>query len=346
MFLNIKISKASPERALRYATDKNLLSTVKARNLITEKDPAQEMRETAMRYGKWKTSKERKTVSLVISPNPVDNPTEAQVMEVTEAVLDHFFSNVQGIIVLHRDKGKDSQKANPVLHSHFYGSVIDPTTGKNIHLSDSDLRKIRAWADEWANRRYNWKPFRRGTRKAGKTYKKSLMKRMTNRGKTGWLDKLRTDVNEAFTSASSFNAFCAKLRDKGITIYKEEETNALKFELLMKGKRYQVNAKTLGDNIDWDKLQQNSINGNRRNENAGFKRTREKTETQTHMGKTGTSGYSPVFTGAGENSGQGYIGKYRIDYSCIFCTKDKDICKKCSEYYHREGDFSHGARSR
>ena len=229
MFLNIKISKATPEKALKYATGKNILETTKTPNLISDKSPAQEMRDTAARFGKWQSAKDRKTFSLVISPAPKDNPTREQVMEITEAVLDHFFPTIQGIIVLHKDKGRDSEKTNPVLHSHFYGSIIDPTTGKNIHLSDTDVRRIRAWADEYAKRRFNWKPFTRGTQNRTRTYKRALRNELSGSGRNCWFDSVRNVINEAYEKSASFGEFCSRLGEKGISVLQESNTKDLKF---------------------------------------------------------------------------------------------------------------------
>lgn len=332
MFLNIKISKATPERALKYASDKNILETTKTRNLITSKSPAEEMRDTARRFGKWQSNKDRKTFSLVISPSPKDTPTKEQVMEITEAVLDHFFPTIQGLIILHKDKGKDSKKTSPVLHSHFYGSIIDPTTGKNIHLSDTDIRHIRAWADEYAEREYNWKPFNRGTQNKAKAYNKSLMEKINSKGKTGWLDKLKSNVNDAYIKSESFKDFCSLLNERGITVLQEEETHDIKFEIHEKGRTYQVNAETIGDKFCWNRLQQKY--DNRRNTYAGSERNTCQNKAQLGAGNTRT----------GESSRTGYVGKYKVNFGCIFCTKDKDICKRCTEYKYREREV-HGSRS-
>lgn len=82
MVLNIKLSKAFPERAIRYAVGKNLLDKPIRQNLFDDKDPIKEMKETAYKFGKWSTRGERKTFSMIISPNPKDNPTQEQVLEV------------------------------------------------------------------------------------------------------------------------------------------------------------------------------------------------------------------------------------------------------------------------
>ena len=343
MFLNVKISKATPERALQYAINKNVLEYTKKRNLFTDKSPAQEMRETAARYGKWQNQKDRKTFSLVVSPNPQDNPSQEQLLEMTEAILDHFFPSIQGIIVLHFDKGKDAEKSNPVLHAHFYGSIVDPATGKNIHLSDSDIRQIRKWADAYASCRFGWKPFKRTTNKS-RSYKREMKQRIQNRGQSGWIDTLALAVNEAYEKAKSFDEFCSILSNKGIAILQEEQTHALKFEITVKGKRYQVNSKTLGAHLTWDKLQEKFIETNRRN-NDEYTRPKRTTETQEKLGKNYAGSANCRSSGAGQDCGTGHSIQRKINYACILCTRDKDICKRCSEYKRKGEIIGHGFRS-
>ncbi len=335
MFLNIKTSKAYPERALKYAIDKTLI-TVEKRNLITSKDPAVEMRETASRFGKWTTAKERKTFSIVISPNPKDNPTEEQVLEVTNAVLDHYFESIQGIIVLHKDQGKDSSKTNPILHAHFYGSIIDPLTGKNIHLSDTDVRQIRAWADRYAESRFGWKPFAREQRNASKRYKRFLMEKINKRGKTGWMEELRKAVEESLSMSNSLADFYSRLNKRGIEVLQDKDTKELCFEIRVRDRKYQVNAMTLGPQLSWKSLKDRLINTNRRINNGRPEIFTEKTQ----LGKSGTGATG----GTGSRSGQGHVSQHKTNYACIICTKDKPICRKCTEYHPRERD-SHGSRS-
>lgn len=335
MFLNIKTSKAYPERALKYAIDKTLI-TVEKRNLITNKDPAVEMRETASRFGKWTTSKERKTFSIVISPNPNDNPTDAQVLEVINAVMDHYFESIQGIVVLHKDQGKDSAKTNPILHAHFYGSIIDPLTGKNIHLSDTDVRQIRAWADRYAENRFGWKPFVKGQRNASKCYKRFLMEKINKRGKSGWMNELKKAVEDSLSMSSSLSEFYSQLNKRGIEVLQDKDSKELCFEIQVQGKQYQVNATTLDSQYLWKSLNDRLINTNRRINNGRPEIFTEKTQ----LGKSGTG----ITAGSGARSGQGHVSQHKTNYACIFCTKDKTICRKCTEYHPRERD-GHGSRS-
>ena len=55
MVLNIRLSKALPTRAIDYAVAKNLLKEPIKRNLFSDKNPTDEMKETASKFGKWKT---------------------------------------------------------------------------------------------------------------------------------------------------------------------------------------------------------------------------------------------------------------------------------------------------
>ena len=157
MLIKVKMSKATPDRASAYAINKNIMDDVLKYNLFSD-DPLKEMKKLADRFGKWKTRKERKTLSIVFSPNPSDHPTEKQLVDVVNAVIDRFFSSLQGISVIHKDKEgtPDAEKKNPIMHAHFYASIIDPLTGKNVHLSNIDILEIRRWADNYAHEKYGW----------------------------------------------------------------------------------------------------------------------------------------------------------------------------------------------
>ena len=345
MFVNIKISKALPAKAFKYAIGKNVLEQTEKRNLLTNKSPEREMRETAQRFGKWTTDKERKTFSLVISPNPADNPSQEQLMEVTNAVLDHYFANIQGIIVLHKDRGKDAYKTKPILHAHFYGSVIDPISGHNIHLSDSDVRRIRAWADAYAQEHFGWKQFERGNRNAGRTFRKSLMNEINNRGRWSWMNELRNIITDVYLKAISFSDFQMKLYEKGIKIKQNEmNSNELQFVLTVGNKIHKVNATTLDERFSASKLRDKFLETDNKTDDRN-KRTYETEINKTKM--VGNISGSAKTNGTGESCGQRHVSKPRINFECILCTQDKSICRECTEYHpERGGDSSHGSRTR
>ncbi len=341
MFLNIKISKATPEKALKYASGKNLLEHVEKRNLLTD-NPAKEMRATAVRYGKWTADKERKTFSLIISPNPTDNPTREQLMEVTKAVLDKYFETIQGIIVLHKDKGKDSTKSKPVLHAHFYGSVIDPMTGKNVHLSDSDVRKIRAWADKYAETKFGWKSFSRGQDGASRKYKNILMNKINREGKISWMSKLKEIVESSYSSAVSFNDFRERLDRQGIEMTENRnKPDEVQFVFSVDSKQIRVNGTSIDAKFSISNLAEKFTDYRRTTDD----RQQRADKTQIKVGGS-TSLKTATPTGAGSRGGEGYIGKQTIDYGCILCTQDKPICRKCKHFRKEKGDDSHGSRSR
>ena len=346
MVLNIKLSKALPARAIQYAIDKNMMDKPIRRNLFGDKDPVKEMKETALKFGKWNTREERKTFSMIISPNPKDNPTEEQVIEISEVVLDKFFPTIQGFLVLHKDRGKDSRKSNPILHSHFYGSIIDPITGKNIHLSNKDIKEIREWADSYANEHFGWSLFERGNRGRNK-YRNSMMQEMVKLGHGSWMRNLTESVEDAYNRALSFSDFERRLQHRGVVMEKDAGSGQYRFCITTNGKNIKVNATTISKQLDIKSLsmkftdfEKEKIDGSK-----GFKSWNKeeiKVGAGTHQGRYGSN------TGSGACGGAGSVGSNvrKINYGCIICTRDKEICYRCTEFKKGKGGYSHGSRTR
>lgn len=346
MVLNIKISKALPTRAIDYAVAKNLLKEPIKRNLFSDKNPTDEMKETASKFGKWKTHEERKSFSLIISPNPKDNPTEEQVLEVSEAILDRYFPTIQGFLVLHKDKGRDAKKTKPVLHSHFYGSIIDPITGKNIHLSNRDIKEIREWADSYANEHFGWSLFERGNRGRNK-YGKLMMQKMIQSGRGSWMRSLVENVEEAYNGALSFSDFERRLQHRGVTMEKDAGSGQYRFCITTNGKNIKVNATTISKQLDIKSLS-NKFTDFVKEEPNGSKGFKSWNQEEIKMGSGVNQRRVDPTAGSGSCSGPGPVGSNvrKINYGCIICTRDKDICYKCTEFKKGRGGYSHGSRVR
>lgn len=346
MVLNIRLSKALPTRAIDYAVAKNLLEKPTKRNLFSDKKAIDEMKETAFKFGKWNTREERKTFSMIISPNPKDNPTEAQVIEVSEAILDKFFPTIQGLLVLHKDKGKDANKSKPVLHSHFYGSIIDPITGKNIHLSNKDINEIRAWADNFAHDHFGWTLFESGKRSRS-GYRKKMMREMVKSGHGSWMRNLTENVEDAYNGALSFSDFERRLRTHGISMENINGGGQMRLCVNVGGKDIKVNATTISKSLDWKALSMKFIELDKEN-NYGSKRVKQGNTKEIEMGTRSNQGRDGSSTGSGACAGQGSVGSNgrKINYGCIICTRDKEICHRCTEYKKGRGDYSHGCRTR
>lgn len=345
MVLNIKLSKALPERAIQYAVGKNLLDKPIRQNLFSDKDPIKEMKETASKFGKWSTRGERKTFSMIISPNPKDNPSEDQVLEISQAVLDKYFPTIQGILVLHKDKGTDSRKANPVLHAHFYGSIIDPVTGRNIHLSNKDMKAIRAWADSYAHEHFGWSSFvQMGHSRNG--YRKKMMQEMVKSGHGSWMRNLVESVEEAYNGALSFSDFERRLQHRGVTMEKDAGSGQYRFCITTNGKNIKVNATTISKQLDIKSLS-NKFTDFVKEEPNGSKgqQSWNKEEVKVDTGSDKRGGSNRFGNGAGGTE-SGSISKQKNKYECIFCTRDKAICRKCSEYKRERGEHSYGSRTR
>ena len=346
MVLNIKISKALPTRAIDYAVAKNLLKEPIKRNLFSDKNPTDEMKETASKFGKWKTHEERKSFSLIISPNPKDNPTEEQLLEVSEAILDRYFPTIQGFLVLHKDKGRDAHKTKPILHSHFYGSVIDPLTGKNIHLSNRDVKEIREWADSYANEHFGWTLFESGKRSRS-GYRKKMMQEMVLSDCSSWMRNLTENVEDAYNGALSFSDFKRRLHNQGVSVENPDDGGQLRLCVNVGGKDIKVNATTISKSLDWKALSMKFIELGKEN-NYGSKGIKQRNTKEIEMGTRSDQGRAGSSTGSGACAGQGSgSGNGRkINYGCILCTRDKEICYRCTEYKKGRGDYSHGCRTR
>lgn len=347
MLLKVKISKAFPSKSLDYGTSKNILEREIKRNLFSsELTPAEEMIRTAQHFGKWKSPEDRKTFSIVISPDPKDNPTEEQLVDVVNAVLDMFFSTNQGVIVLHKDKAgtADADKYKPVLHAHFFGSIIDPTTGKNIHLSQKDLNNIRRWAEDYAEKKYGWTPLKKSKDlRRSREYKMEVLRALQQRGSYSWRLKMAEIIEQQYAEASSFNDFLLRLKNNGINIYiagKSKKTGEVinlsepKFSFKYRSKTLVVKATSISNRLTLEQLKIRfpELGGPENGKN--IRRPERESRENEQLGKRS---YSDTAS-AGENSGQRQNGQNgRIDYDCLFCSHDKLICKDCCRDEKRKG---------
>ena len=339
MLIKVKMSKATPDRASAYAVCKNIMDEAIKYNLFSN-NPLKEMRKLADRFGKWKTRKERKTLSIVFSPNPLDHPTEEQLVDVVNAVVDRFFSSLQGIAVIHKDKKGtlDAEKMNPIMHAHFYASIIDPLTGKNVHLSNGDILEIRRWADTYAYEKYGWKPFSKTNGMSKDKRSKEMLGRIENSGKASWYLDLVDKVENAYFDAVSFNDFKNRLSDQGVQMSVRD--GVIRFDTTIGGRDYSVRGDRISSLLSDKGLMQKFTDYAERRKDNGRQRFKGKEEPK-RMGEANSASSG---AGTGTRGGAGYVRKH--DFQCIICTRDKSICKECTEFYKGRGDSSHGTRTR
>ena len=339
MLIKVKMSKATPDRASAYAINKNIMDDVLKYNLFSD-DSLKEMKKLADRFGKWKTRKERKTLSIVFSPNPIDLPTEEQLVEVVNAVVNRFFSSLQGIAVIHKDKKGtlDAEKKNPIMHAHFYASIIDPLTGRNVHLSNSDILEIRRWADAYAHEKFGWKPFSMSNGMSKDKRSKEMLGRIENRRTASWYLDIVDKVENAYYDAVSFTDFRKRLSAEGINVVIND--GVIRFEIAIGGRDYSVRGNKISPLLSASSLMRKYTDFDvERSNNNGSQRFYAGKEKQDRMGEANCQG-----SGVGTRGGAGYVRKH--DFSCIICTRDKSICKECTEFYKGRGDNSHGSRTR
>lgn len=358
MFTRVRISKSMPGSSIDYITAKNIMPEAQKRNLHSNTlSPEMEMRRTAERFGKWKRHEERKTLSLIISPNPADNPTEEQVQDVTNAVLDRFFSTIQGVVVLHRDKKgtADADKSRPVLHAHFVGSIVDPVTGKNIHFAQGDLKVIQRWADQYAHEKYGWQPFTpTRERKAHNRYRNAALRALSTRGSYSWKLDMASRIERRYSEAASYQDFVNMLASDGIeVITSRKDRNSgeikqlpeLRFSIRHRNRLMVVKASTISKMLTPPEMQKRFPElGGSNGQIRGFSgQGQRQIYAPKSVGK-GHAGRQP----AGENSGQGQNGVTggKADFNCIICSHDKELCEQCSRFERWQGGISHGRYER
>ena len=359
MFTNIRIHKTTPGKTYRYVSDKNIMPEMHLRNLYSKNlSPIAEMQRTAERFGKWTRPEARKTITIVISPNPADNPTPEQVLEVTNAVLDKFFPNLQGGIALHLDKKgtADSRKTRPILHSHFVGSIVDPITGGNAHLGKGQVREIQMWADQYAHEYFGWEPFRPKDRSSHNRYREAVMKALAARGSYSWRMHMRELIEKHLSEAEDYKDFLRRLSTDGIGVissYRNRKTGEtarfpeLRFSFRYRGKLMVVKASTVSEKLTPSLIEKRfSEMGGKHGQVWGFSyKGQGQSFTAKNLG-TGRAGGQPK---GRENSGEGHVGvsNGKADFHCIICEHDREICEMCSRFERWQGgSHERSARTR
>ena len=213
MITKIRFSKAFPDAEMEYGAAKTITEGVYSENFLTD-DHAEELRRIGRLFGKYWSQDERKSFSIVLSPSPDDNPTNAQLIEVGRYLMRKYFDRLPYEMSIHLDKGKDAEKAKPVKHLHIYGGVIDPITGKKMHLSDRERRRIQDDVDRYVSQKFGWMTIDR--RSTSRISTKGARK--PSSGQYSWVEDLRLRVVAAYEKSNSFDDFRLKLKDAGVGV--------------------------------------------------------------------------------------------------------------------------------
>ena len=213
MITKIKFSKAFPDSAMQYAAGKNMLASLYSEG-FTMDDHAEELRRIGKLFGKYESKDERKSFSIVLSPSPKDNATAEQLVDVGRYLMRKYFPGIPFEMAVHLDKGKDAEKASPVLHGHIYGGVIHPITGKKMHLSDKERRALQDDIDRYVMSCFGWMVIDR--RSASRTSVKGA--REPSAGIYSWKKDLLSRVLFAYEKSYSFAEFSENLKQLGVVL--------------------------------------------------------------------------------------------------------------------------------
>ena len=213
MITKIQFSKAFPDTEMEYGAAKTITDGIYSENFLTD-DHAGELRQIGKLFGKYWSPDERKSFSIVLSPSPDDSPTNEELIEVGRYLMRKYFGRIPYEMSIHLDRGNDAKKDKPVKHLHIYGGVIDPITGKKMHLSDSQRRRIQDDIDKYVSQKFGWMIIdRRGT---SRTSTKGA--RRPSSGQYSWMEDLRRRVVAAYEKSNSFDDFRLKLKAAGVGV--------------------------------------------------------------------------------------------------------------------------------
>lgn len=343
MITKIRFSKAFPDAEMEYGAAKTITEFVYSENFMTN-DHAEELRRIGKLFGKYCSQNERKSFSIVLSPSPNDNPTNEELIEVGRYLMRKYFDRLPYEMSIHLDKGKDAEKDMPVKHLHIYGGVIDPITGKKMHLSDSQRRRIQDDVDRYVSQKFRWMTIDR--RSTSRISTKGARK--PSSGQYSWVEDLRLRVVAAYEKSNSFDDFRLKLKDAGVGVLLNRKDGTTRNEIgfIFQSKTGEI-VQCQGPRLD-TRLSVLAIA-------AKWPRTPLKADQDIKKGRvpygTQTAGYAPGKMGKGNGfSGGGYGRNLTTEFApCYPCPNTRmalsGTCESCRKEFGRKAKCQSGRGS-
>lgn len=200
-----KSSKAKPTKAINYIVNKAEL--VSSLFLNDDQDYAKQFMQTAERFGKCKTYRERKYYHFKLSCSQSDNVSLKAHHEYAEAMAKRLFKNNECIIATHTD--------TDTIHSHIIVNSVSFNNGKKLHISDSQYATMKDIANELGKERgFSELDFRTPAKDRVTTQERNLILK----GGTSWKEELREVIKLAKQDCLSMQDFANYLQEYGITL--------------------------------------------------------------------------------------------------------------------------------
>ncbi|MCL2675712.1 MAG: relaxase/mobilization nuclease domain-containing protein [Firmicutes bacterium] len=278
-------SKSTPDKAIRYITDKNKAAAkVSVRNLFEDEDYAKQFRDTANLFGKGSKHDERKYYHFKLSCAQKDNvsPEEAHIYAVELAA--RLFHDCECVVATHND--------TKTIHSHIIVNAVHPITGKKLRITESDYTAMKDEANVLgAEMGFTPTDFR----------KKSKNKRTLEechiilKGGNSWKEDLREVIEEAKQKSATREEFISHLKLYNVTVTR----SITEYSFLHPEKQKPIRGKKLGENYSKEIIN-NAIteNGHRRNGDTAIQAVTGITGAQYNA--EGTVRYRPLKRSVGD----------------------------------------------
>lgn len=226
---------ATPKKALAYVTNILKASKTKSLNLDPNRDFNEQMRETAKLWNKAQTHDSRKYIHLKLSFHPDDSKlnklTEDGAMDIGTTIVKEFFPSFESVLSVHVDKEH--------LHVHAIINAVDPLTGKMLNMRSAQYRALKDRVQEICSQKglssLDWRAATKAKREKectdGSVVRETFTEqRMRQEGKTSIKSKLRSIINEAIMTATSFDEFQENLKQKDV-ILTRATSNTISYKL-------------------------------------------------------------------------------------------------------------------
>lgn len=216
--VEIKASKATPEKAIAYVTDENKAGAIRTWRLDPGRDYAEQFRDEAAAWGKPWGHNDRKYYHMKLSFHPSDwvknggSLTEEGALDIGMELVVEFFGEHSSVLATHID----------TEHMHVHGIInaVALADGSMIDMRNEQYRKFKDRVQEICEKRglhaLDWREAtieaRARERQDGVPISESFSELgLRNRGQVVWKDELRAVIDDAATTCTSMEEFTERL---------------------------------------------------------------------------------------------------------------------------------------
>ncbi len=205
--LKSSAGRAMPDIVIGYITCEDKAEYIDVQNLFEDESYAEQFKETAARFGKYKDYGERKYYHFKLSPDRADHADPRIVHKYERAYAEKMFEGCECVIATHTD--------TQTVHAHIVVNAVHPLTGRKLHFNDGDYTRLKDMANE-IGEEFGFSSL--DFRKKAENNRTQDEQHIILKGGTSWKEELREVIEEGKLFTSSEEEFIAHLADYGVKI--------------------------------------------------------------------------------------------------------------------------------